>query len=339
MAAEQPAGAGGDATPGPAAELGASLAAARERLGMSVEDVCYATRIRTHIVRDLEAGRFESSGAAVYARGHLRVLAALLDLDVDAVTAQFDRCSGGVQPVLPALARTVAGPPREVARAERGSAGWASAMIAVLVLVSLVSATSFVLGQLQPRRSSTDSLLTPLDAVGGTTPAGREPAPARSQPSPRATAAPPRATAAPPRTTAAPPRTTAAPPRTTAAPPRATAAPPAGRATAPVGAAPPQAPRSLPAPPAVPAGEVGVLVRTGADPSWLRVVGSSGGVVYEGILAGGTVRNFTDPRQLRMRFGNSHAVSLVFNGRRLAEPLCKPMVCTVAFAPTGMTAG
>jgi len=329
MAAEQPAGAGGDATPDPARELGASLTAARQRLGMSIEDVSYATRIRTYIVRDLEAGRFDSSGAAVYARGHLRVLAALLDLDVDAVTAQFDRCSGGVQPVLPALARTVAGPPREVARAERGSAGWASAMIAVLALVSVVSATSFVLGQLQPRRSSTDSLLTPTEVAVGEAPVRREPTPARSRPSPQGTAAPPAARGGAPGGAAAPA------PRALPSPAPSAASDGAGvpARSAAAGAA------ASPAPPAVPAGQVGVLVRTGPDPSWLRVVSSSGGVVYEGVLASGTERNFSDPRQLRMRFGNSHAVSLSLNGRALAEPLCKPIVCTVAFAPTGMTAG
>lgn len=63
-------------------EVGATLRAAREARGLSVEDLYAKTKIRPHIIAAIEAGEFESvSGGAVYLRGFVRTLSEELGVD------------------------------------------------------------------------------------------------------------------------------------------------------------------------------------------------------------------------------------------------------------------
>ncbi len=71
--------------------LGLALQRAREDAGLSVEQVSAATRIRATLVRDLENDRFDSSGGRVYARGHVKSIAASLHTDPAPLLALFDR--------------------------------------------------------------------------------------------------------------------------------------------------------------------------------------------------------------------------------------------------------
>ena len=71
--------------------LGAALRAAREASGQSVEQVSAATRIRATLVRDLESDQFASSMGAVYARGHVKSIAAAVGADAAPLLALFDR--------------------------------------------------------------------------------------------------------------------------------------------------------------------------------------------------------------------------------------------------------
>jgi cytoskeletal protein RodZ len=83
-------GAPDPAAPGP----GAALRAAREAAGLSVEQVSESTRIRSALVRDLEADRFDSSGGAVYARGHLRALCRAVGTAPEPLVVLLDRRTG-----------------------------------------------------------------------------------------------------------------------------------------------------------------------------------------------------------------------------------------------------
>jgi transcriptional regulator with XRE-family HTH domain len=78
--------------------VGEALAAAREEAGLTVEDVSRSTRIRGELVRRIEAGDYEACGGAVYARGHIRSIAAALGLDPAPFLADFDREHGNVAP-------------------------------------------------------------------------------------------------------------------------------------------------------------------------------------------------------------------------------------------------
>jgi cytoskeleton protein RodZ len=71
--------------------LGAALRAAREAAGRTVEQVSEATRIRATLVRDLEADEFGSSMGAIYARGHVKAIAAALGADPAPLLALFDK--------------------------------------------------------------------------------------------------------------------------------------------------------------------------------------------------------------------------------------------------------
>jgi cytoskeleton protein RodZ len=118
--------------------VGESLAAARVAAGESVEDVSRATRIRGELLRRIEADDFSGCGGTVYARGHVRAIAAHLGLDPVEYVAEFDRTHAA--PEAPAAREIFE---REVvAMPDRKGPNWTAAMAvaaAVLLIVALVS--------------------------------------------------------------------------------------------------------------------------------------------------------------------------------------------------------
>lgn len=147
------------------ASLGAALRAAREQAGLTVEQISADTRIRGTLIRDLEADRFESSGAPVYARGHVRAIAHAIGVAEAPLLALFARQVGTDEAfavpappqVVPAARGPLASPePLHVptaARPERRGPNWLAAGTAALgVLVVL-----FAVGQLtKPSGSGAD---------------------------------------------------------------------------------------------------------------------------------------------------------------------------------------
>lgn len=80
----------------PELTLGAALRQAREAAGMTVEQVAADTRIRATLIRDLESDKLASSGGAVYARGHVKSIAATLKTDPAPLLALFDKVDDSV---------------------------------------------------------------------------------------------------------------------------------------------------------------------------------------------------------------------------------------------------
>ncbi len=70
--------------------IGPELAAARTRLGLSVDELAERTRIRPHVIESIEVDDFAPCGGDFYARGHLRTLARVLGKDPAAMVEQFD---------------------------------------------------------------------------------------------------------------------------------------------------------------------------------------------------------------------------------------------------------
>ena len=70
--------------------IGPELAAARRRVGLSVDQLAERTRIRPHVIESIEVDDFAPCGGDFYARGHLRTLARVLGKDVTPLLAQFD---------------------------------------------------------------------------------------------------------------------------------------------------------------------------------------------------------------------------------------------------------
>ena len=120
--------------------IGQTLAEAREKAGLTVEQVAAATRIRRTLVMDIEHDEFASSGGDFYARGHVRTIAQKVGVDPGPLLAEFD------------AARPEAAPPRATdvfesetaARPERRGPNWSAAMAGALVLVLVYGIASVV---------------------------------------------------------------------------------------------------------------------------------------------------------------------------------------------------
>ncbi len=70
--------------------IGATLAEARGREGLSVAQVSQRTRIRETIIRDIERDDFSSCGGDFYARGHIRAIARVVGTDAAPLIAEYD---------------------------------------------------------------------------------------------------------------------------------------------------------------------------------------------------------------------------------------------------------
>ena len=78
------------AEPAPDPVVGPELAAARTRLGLTVDELAERTRIRPHVIEAIEVDDFEACGGDFYARGHPRTLARVLGVDVAPLLADFE---------------------------------------------------------------------------------------------------------------------------------------------------------------------------------------------------------------------------------------------------------
>lgn len=71
--------------------IGPELAAARTRVGLTVDELAERTRIRPHVIESIEVDDFAPCGGDFYARGHLRTLARVLGRDPVPLLGHFDR--------------------------------------------------------------------------------------------------------------------------------------------------------------------------------------------------------------------------------------------------------
>lgn len=74
--------------------VGSYLRQAREAAGYSIDDVSTHTRIRSSVIKDLEAENFESSGGKAYARGHIRTIAKYVKADSELILEAFEETTG-----------------------------------------------------------------------------------------------------------------------------------------------------------------------------------------------------------------------------------------------------
>jgi cytoskeleton protein RodZ len=182
-----------DLTPaenGAAASLGAALVAARTARGMSVEDVVAATRIRATLVRAIENDDFSRCGGAAYARGHLKSIAQVVGADGRRLVEEFDRRHHQPVPSLVQSPLPTARRARELGRASRPKARWASMAIGVLVVVTVFLAVSWFAGRGQsggpPVAASPGSSVNPTPATTRPTQAApTEPKPTTVLPAPK----------------------------------------------------------------------------------------------------------------------------------------------------------
>jgi cytoskeleton protein RodZ len=116
--------------------IGQTLSDARERLGLTLEEVERATHIRVHHLEALEREAWDALPSPVQARGFLRNYADFLGLDPDAVLLEYvevqqDRRSALAAPTRPAA------PPGTTSAVEVRRPRWISADLLISSLVVL----------------------------------------------------------------------------------------------------------------------------------------------------------------------------------------------------------
>ena len=83
------------------ASPGAIIGDALRRRGLSLDDLAASTRLRRGLLEQMEADDFADTGGEVYARGHLRVIATVLDIDPDLLLAAYDQAPNVRRPPAP----------------------------------------------------------------------------------------------------------------------------------------------------------------------------------------------------------------------------------------------
>lgn len=122
----------------PAAEpvIGPELAAARTRLGLSIDQLAERTRIRPHVLESIEVDDFGPCGGDFYARGHLRTLGRVLGIDAAPLLRTYDETYADA-PINPRrvfeaeLATGAGGPIRRM----KGGPNWSVLVAAVMAVV------------------------------------------------------------------------------------------------------------------------------------------------------------------------------------------------------------
>ncbi len=126
--------------------VGPELAAARTRLGLSVDQLAERTRIRPHVIESIEVDDFAPCGGDFYARGHLRTLARVLGVDAAPLLASYDERYAdapiNARRVFEAeLATGAEGPIRGM----RGGPNWSVLIAAVMALVLIWSIARLIM--------------------------------------------------------------------------------------------------------------------------------------------------------------------------------------------------
>lgn len=286
--------------------VGAMLRAARERQGLSVNDIAERTRIRSTLIREIESDNFFGCGDTFYARGHVRSIAVTVGVDPGVALAEFDAAHGPSVPQLvtewlpaydPVKAKAVVRPAPTSRRAAKPAP---------------------MIGRAAKPAPTPRPAAKPAPTIRR---AAKPAHPAGSSPSWRSAIV---AAAAVVALLAAASfligYTQGSPPRTAAPLPDASQSPPAAASVSPS---------------VQPTIGVNLQIRVTDGSSYLRVTNSNRVTIYEGELRDGDVKDFTDPRQLDVRYGNSTVVTVVVNGVNKGSPSCGAVVCSETYKLAG----
>ena len=121
--------------------VGAAIRHARQSANLSIQNISDRTFIRPDVIEDIENDNFASTGGAAYARGHIRTLAKLLNLDGDILVENFSILTGEVdRPMIDLLTENNATPLRREAPkiSYKTLSSVAAGVVALLILVPAV---------------------------------------------------------------------------------------------------------------------------------------------------------------------------------------------------------
>jgi len=279
--------------------VGQQLKAARTAQRLSIKDVAHAIRLRPGLIEAIEADDLDVLGGEVYARGHLRSYARFLELDVDALLADYAEQVGATAPAVTEVVEPTPPAARELPLApvvggffdgarslrpvmsHKRQANWTGAMAIALVVVLLVGGIA-IIGKLGSATKVPPVALPSLTQ----TPTGGASKPASStSPSPT-------------------PTNPSAPPSNLVA----------------------QLPGAT------------VQLAVSGTPSWVSVVGNSKGTLFQGILQPGTTSTYNDRKGVHLVIGNAGSVSVTVNGNNLGAAGATGQVVRLAFGPDGAPA-
>ena len=163
--------------PAPDPVIGPELAAARTRLGLSVETLAERTRIRPHVIESIEVDDFGPCGGDFYARGHLRTLARVLGVEVTPLLAAYDEryADGPVDPRTVFEAELATGPASTMRRM-RGGPNWSVLVAAVMAVVLVWSVARLVMDG-SPHHTQSTAISLDSGSAGTGDPYAKEAAP------------------------------------------------------------------------------------------------------------------------------------------------------------------
>ena len=138
--------------------IGATLAAARRRSGLTVSEVSQRTRVTEPIIRGIEQDDYAACGGDFYARGHIRAIARAVGEDPVPLIDEFDSTWRSAKEITAAEAFE---PSMPIRRRERRRVRW-TAFLGVLVLAVLGFASyKFVSGADRTQNASAAASLHP----------------------------------------------------------------------------------------------------------------------------------------------------------------------------------
>lgn len=139
--------------------IGPELAAARTRIGLTVDQLADRTRIRPHVIEAVEVDDFEPCGGDFYARGHLRTLARVLGVDVAPLLASYDEryAHAPINPRRVFEAELATGVNGSI-RGTRGGPNWSVLVAVVMALVLAWSIARLVMDTPPELRGATPVL-------------------------------------------------------------------------------------------------------------------------------------------------------------------------------------
>jgi len=316
------------------AGIGTRLRAAREKKGLTLLQTAERLHVDARIVEWLEAENFAALGAPVYARGHLRHYAELVD-ESPAQLQELYADATKAQPAQPDLTKIARGEPES-------DTGWLArpAMVGLVAIAAVGAVWWFI--QTSERSQPVATAQTQTQSQSGANPAATDatntaatadtPSDAAGTPvpptAPKGGASPAMANTKPTtpgaRTSAANSLSTPATSNTrTAAAATGAAATHAGAGAATAATAPGAATSGATAPPPDARGKDGELTLKFNSDSWAEVYDATGQRLFYDVGAASSTHVVRGPAPLRVVLGNASGVALQYNGRAATIPSAK----------------
>ena len=123
--------------------IGATLAAARRRAGLSVSEVSQRTRVTEPIIQDIEQDDYAACGGDFYARGHIRAIAHAVGEDPSPLIDEFDATWRSAAEI---TAAEVFQPAMPLRKRERRRVRWTAFLAALVLAVLGFASYKFVSG-------------------------------------------------------------------------------------------------------------------------------------------------------------------------------------------------